>query len=184
MTNPPPVQLNYRTPSGYTGNPFWAERNLLLAYDRAILPPRCIKCNSDQNLKAKTQTIAWASPWLYLLLIFPGVLIGCIIILLVQKKVVLQYHTCAACRAKKLRVILITLALIVSAIVSIGLGINYENGVLILLGFFMFFGSLIYVLFAGRYFVPVSIQNNVVTLKGIHPDFLRNLPSPVEAPRY
>ena len=59
----------------------------------AVLPPRCVKCN-EPGSKALVRDLYWHSPWLYIMVVFPGILFYAIVAMIVRKKAAVQVSLC------------------------------------------------------------------------------------------
>lgn len=59
----------------------------------AVLAPRCVKCN-EPGAKALVRELYWHTPWLYVLIVFPGILIYAVVAMIVRKKASVQVSLC------------------------------------------------------------------------------------------
>src|SRR4051794_16174174 len=68
--------LPYASPIGYGSGPqVWREGNALIVHKYATFSDRCIKCGSTENVTPLRRTLYWHNPALYILILFPGLLI-------------------------------------------------------------------------------------------------------------
>lgn len=65
-----------------------------------VLAPRCVKCN-EPGADELVRRLYWHSPWLYVMVVFPGVLFYALVAMVVRKKAVVQVSLCE--RHKSLR---------------------------------------------------------------------------------
>jgi hypothetical protein len=174
--NPPqnfgPVQ--YQTPSGYD-SALRTDGRHVIATSGAIFPERCIKCNTADDIKMIPRSLNWSPPWMYLLLIFPGLLIGGIIIIATQRKANVIVGVCQACRKKRLNRILIGWGIFVASLLAFFLAAYFESGIPAIFGLLLFLTSLIYAIVACGLISPARIDGSVATIRGICPDFLNSL---------
>lgn len=59
----------------------------------AVLAPRCVKCN-EPGVKELVRELYWHSPWLYIMIAFPGILIYALVAMIVRKKASVQVSLC------------------------------------------------------------------------------------------
>jgi hypothetical protein len=176
---PPPLP---KVPIGYRGTPgglddaVWHAMGRLCAMDQALLPPRCVKCNSTENIRMKRKQFTWAPPWA-LLGLLGGLLPWLILTLVLQKKATITYGLCPMHRRKQLMVVWICLSLTAFCILLIVLAIAYESGLLAIGGILVFLGMLVYAIIAGHAIKPQKIDNGIAEFKGCGQDFLLSLPS-------
>lgn len=164
--------LNYQSAPGFAESSVWATGNKVLARDGSLFPPRCIKCNSPDNLKWKIRQLTWAPPYLYVVLLI-GVIPALIILMLLQRKAKVQMAVCTVCRKKVRMRALIAWGIFLLSVVSIVLAIALDKGVIAIAFPILFLGAIIYGIIACRYFTVSNIDTKgVVTLKGLCPAFV------------
>ena len=176
---PPPlpkVPLNYRGGPGGIDGAAWHGLGRLCTIDKAILPQRCIKCNSEEDVRMKRKQFTWAPPIVYLGLL--GGLLPCIILLLIlQKKATITYGLCAAHRRKRLNNVWISLSIFGLAIACFVGAALLEMAALVVLGFLAILAMLIFIAVAGPVLKPQRIDKGVAEFKGCGTDFLAALPN-------
>jgi hypothetical protein len=59
----------------------------------AVLASRCVKCN-EPGSKELMRELHWHSPWLYIMVVFPGVVIYALVAMIVRKKAAVQVSLC------------------------------------------------------------------------------------------
>jgi hypothetical protein len=65
-------------------------------YRGAQLPPFCVKCGEPATTNPLKKEFRWHHPLLYLMILFPGLLIYAIVALIIQKKMTLLIPVCEA----------------------------------------------------------------------------------------
>ena len=189
--NPPPMQpttayplpgvagqvLPYASPHGYTDSA-WREGNVLIVRKDTVLPDRCFKCNAPAEGQPLKKRLAWHHPALFLLIVFPGLLIYAIVALIVQKKGTVYIGLCGAHRRRRVFLISIAWALVLGSIVLFVLSGQYELGVLALAGIIMFLAGLIMAV-AIQLTTAKRIDDHFVWLRGAGSAFLDNFPAVV-----
>lgn len=158
----------------------WRQGNLLVMYKRAALPDRCVKSNQPAYGRKLKRNLYWHSSWIYLTILI-HLLIYIILALILRKHAVIHIGLSQQWFAKRRRAILIGWGSVLASITMVVLGIamveeSPSAGVLILLGVLVFFGGALYGLIAARMVAPKRISDDYVWLKGVHPDFLAELP--------
>jgi hypothetical protein len=74
--------------------PQWRWLNYLLVPREATLPSRCVKCGVATDSPLRRQKVYWYSPWLFLTLVFGGLLIFAVLVMILQKKGVVHFALC------------------------------------------------------------------------------------------
>jgi hypothetical protein len=156
-----------------------ATRNgkILIVPRGAAFPPNCVKCGAlaEQPWRKK---FYWHNPWLYLMVIFPGLLIYAIVALVVRKNIELAVPLCDVHHADRKRFILIGTVLLLACI-PVGIFVETEthffDGSGVLVGFLMFISGCI---FLGRMNAlrPKKIDEAGAEFTGAGDDFLKLLP--------
>lgn len=137
-----------------------------------------MKCGSTQ-VSAWRKKFTWHSPWLLLMIIFPGLLIYAIVALVVQKKMELNVPLCEEHHGERKRYNIIG-GVLLGAILPVALiGANSQSldgTVVTLVGMIMFLASLIFFVRGGRYIRPTRIDDQQAILAGAGMAFLNALP--------
>jgi hypothetical protein len=95
----------------------------LLVPRSASLPPVCMKCGTPANTPWRRK-FYWHSPWLYIMILFPGLLIYVIVALIVRKQMELNLPICETHHADRKRYKLLGAIMLIGFIpVSVILGI-------------------------------------------------------------
>ena len=159
----------------------WRQGNVLVMHKRATLPDRCVKSNQPAHGRKLKRDLYWHHPWIYLTILI-SLLIYIILALILRKRAIVYIGLSEQWFAKRRRAIVIGwgLVLVSGVLVVLGFGmfgeLNEYAGVVILLGFVVFLVGAIYGLIAARMVAPKRITDDYVWLKGVHPDFLAELP--------
>lgn len=173
--SPAPL-LAYETPPGIAEDAqVWTDGKCVYARRNAVLPNRCVKCNSDECVVMKRRHLAWTPLWAYLLL-FLG-LPGILIIALLQKKAYLRMGFCSKCRRRYLLHELVAWALALSGVVVfvIAAGVNADTAHLMPLAPALILASLAYAFLMARRVIATHIDKQWVTFKGAGVAFLSTL---------
>lgn len=149
--------------------------NLLIIGKFANLPNRCVKCNGAADAPPLTKNMQWYPPWTYLLLLL-GVLPFILIALVMGKKASVTLPLCTVHRKQRSTAIAIGWLGSMGGLFLLFLAASMESGFLALLGFIAFFGAIIYGIVKAPLVTPALINDTHVHLKGVHRDYLANLP--------
>ena len=159
----------------------WQQGNLLVLDKFAQLPDRCVKSNEPAGRRLK-RNLYWHHPAVYLAILL-HLFIYVILALILRKTATIHIGLSDHWFAKRRRAILISWILVLLSIVLVVIGaMNVNSGDdfglvwLIPVGIFLFIGALLYGLIAARMVVAKRINDRYVWLKGVHPDFLADLP--------
>jgi len=158
----------------------WRDGDLLVMHRDARLPDRCVKSNQPALGYRLRRFLHWYHPAVYFTLLI-GPLIFILVALVVQKKAVIEIGLSERWRAKRIRATIVGwgVALLSCPVGCCGLAWMYDKpaaGWLIVLAFFLFLLGAIYGSLAARMVAPKRISNEHIWLKGVHPQFLDELP--------
>lgn len=81
----------------------------------AVLPARCLKCNEMASTPWRKK-FYWHSQWLYLLILFPGILIYAIVAMIVRKQMELNLPLCDTHHADRKRYKMLAILMLVGFI--------------------------------------------------------------------
>jgi len=191
-----PPMLGYAGPRGY------ASANV--AYDGIGLvmrkgcegPNRCVKCNAPTEDYFWSKTMYWHPSWLYVLILFPGLLIYAIVALCVRKSGRISVALCPVHRSARNRNMLIAwLICFLGLGMLIGLPILSSSmhhsdaditvAIGVIGGIVVLFGGLVFSAVAVPVLMPRRIDDNFLYLKRAGQPFLESLPPHVPAmPQY
>jgi hypothetical protein len=166
--------FNYQSSPGHAGQDLWAKGHLVFARDGARFPPRCIVCNTADNLKWRKRTLRWVPPWLNYVLIL-GIIPGLILLFILQRKARINFATCARCRRRRLIHQLIAAGLILAFLACLALSLAQETPYIAVLGLgFVLVGAL-YATTAARAFTVLRISDHLAILRGLGAPFIVSL---------
>ncbi len=151
----------------------------------AYLPARCVKSNQPVEGRRLKRKLSWFHPLIYLSLL-AGVLIFAILAIVLQKRATIYIGLSPEWFRKRRRALwigwvmgLLGLATLIGSIVILA---AFEDRAAwvglagLLSSLVLIFAAAIYGSAASRMVSPVRITDDYVWLKGIHPDFLADLP--------
>jgi hypothetical protein len=161
--------------------------NQMVMHKLAKLPDRCVKSNRPAGGLRLCRKLSWHYPLVYLALFFgiAGLLIYVILAIVLSKRATIHVGLSEEWFRKRRRTILIGWLLVLFGIAALVASIvvicnSYVvpawAGWGIPLGLVMFLGGAIYGLIASRMVAPARMTDEYIWLKGVHPDFLADLP--------
>ena len=160
-----------------TGNGLYRQDKLLYVERNAQLPSLCIKCGRPDDGNPLKKVFTWHTPWLFLLVIFPGVLIYIIVALIVQKKFDLAVPLCEVHKQKR-RSLLWAAALsflggFPAAFLAMAIGVPTVGAML--LSAVLILSSLVFWALGSGIIRPAFIGKDHATFAGAGDDFLTHL---------
>jgi len=163
-----------------TRDGLWREGRLLVMHKMAPLPDRCVKSNRPANGRRLRRKLYWHHPAVFLA-ILAHLLIYIILALVLRKKATIHIGLSDEWFARRRRVIATASCLMAVSVLLVILGIvgletSDGSALLIVVGILLFIGAAIYGLLCARMVAPTRITDTHVWLKGVHPDFLADLP--------
>ncbi|MCP4190842.1 MAG: MHS family MFS transporter [Planctomycetaceae bacterium] len=167
----------------------WRDGNLLVMAKNADLPQRCLKTNGPASPIPIKHRLSWHHPLIYLPLlmgILPGLVLYVFLVIVFVKKATVEIWLSDQWKAVRRRRMFIA-----GLFATVGIIICLVGGLLmistspwwtfgLILGVLVLFGSAIYGLQSASVISPKRITNSHVWLKGVHPDYLDDLPSATE----
>jgi len=159
----------------------WRSGNLLVMRKETTLPDRCVKSNQPCS-RALPRKLTWHHPALYLTLFLCGIIPYVIIALIVQKQATIAVGLSEEWFARRRRSILIAWLLILGSLAmpfGVGILLNVPADVVgfsALAAVVIALGAAVYGVVAARIVSPTEITDTHVWLKGVHPDYLAELP--------
>jgi hypothetical protein len=167
-------------PGGFPG--LWRQGNVLVMHKQAPLPPICLKSGQPATQWLR-RNLQWHEPWLAIT-ILAGVLVYVIIALIMTKRASILIGLTDEWAARRKTRIFIALGIVLAGIALAATGIFLGNQgrdqegwfSLVALALFVLIGAALYGQYACRLVWPQRITDQYVWLKGVHPDFLDQLP--------
>ena len=142
----------------------------------ASLPASCVKCGAAATTPWRKK-FYWHTPWLFLLIIFPGLLIYAIVALIVRKNMELNLPLCETHHIDRKRYRLIGHFMLIGCIpAGIGLGMMASETLGWVTGVLMFFVALIFFVVSGLGFRVTKIDEHGGVFRGACEPFLDRLP--------
>lgn len=148
---------------------------LIVPRNVTTLPPYCVRCGQPST-NTVTKTFGWHTPWLYLLILFPGLLIYAIVATIVMKKQKLAVPLCDGHRhQRKVWLGIGWVALLGSIPFGVLIGnLGEDTGGLGVLAFFVaFLASLVFFVIGSRLMSPKEIDEQRGVYGGVSPIFLQ-----------
>jgi hypothetical protein len=143
----------------------------------ASLPAQCIKCGAPAQTPWRKK-FYWHQPWLYILVVFPGLLIYAIVALIVRKNMELNVPLCDIHHSDRKRYNLLAAVMLIGFIpvaVVLATVFNMDGGLASLVGLAMFIVGLVFYSKAS-FLRPTNIDDQSGTFQGADESFLKNLP--------
>lgn len=159
----------------------WRPGDLLVMRKETKLPERCVKSNQPCS-RTLTRKLTWHHPALYLTLFLCGIIPYVIIAMIVQKRAEIEVGLSEEWFARRRRTILIAWLLILGSIAmpfGVGILLNVPADIVgfsALAAVIIGLGAAVYGILAARIVVPTEITDTHVWLKGVHPEYLAELP--------
>lgn len=168
----------------------WRDGNLLVMSKDAVLPDRCLKCNTPAGGYKLKRNLSWHHPFYFALVVSP--LIYLIVALIVRKTAKVLIPVCDHHRRRRTRGIIVACLLTVLGVMTMVSGIASLRGIAqgsgAYVGYFLFgglgviLGGLIYAIRCEVVALPKRIDTRFVWLKNVDPGFLAALPPWNNAP--
>jgi hypothetical protein len=174
--------LNYVTPGAPAGG-VWNYGGVLVMHKQAQLPPQCIKCCAPADGPPLKRKLTWHPGWLYVLILFPGILIYAIVALVIQERATIYVSLCEKHRARRRMHLAIAWGIFLASLASFYVIVETpflfgkEEGFWIVTGTTGLMISLIYAVFNSRVVTPFKMDPQYVWLKGICPQFVNQFPT-------
>lgn len=162
------------------GQGVWRDGSQLVMCKDAELPARCVKTNAPTDRWLRRQ-LYWHPPVLYLMIIFPGLLIYVIVALIVRKSADIRVGlSTQGFSRRRCGIAVGWLSFLIGAFLFIfGLVNSKPNDLMWVVSVVGLVGGLIGVITGvvmSRVVSPTKITDAHVWLKGVHPEYLATLP--------
>jgi hypothetical protein len=170
----PPVPA-YAAP----GEGLWRKGNVLVMHRDAVLPDRCVKSNQPAMGRLKRK-LTWHHPAIFISLLV-SILIYVILALVLSKRATIYIGLSEEWFGRRRQAMLIGWGMVLASVALIILGAAMvdstpEAGWMIAVGVLAFFAGAIYGLLRARMVWPRRMNDQFIWLKGVHPEFLGELP--------
>ncbi|MDP1561782.1 MAG: hypothetical protein Q8M16_10320 [Pirellulaceae bacterium] len=179
LASPPQFPSHGGPPVATIEGGLWRQGNLLVMDKRAPLPPRCVKSNVPTQRTLK-RSLSWHHPMIFIS-ILAGLLIYVILALVLRKTATIYIGLSDEWFAKRRMAIFVgwttVLASIGMFVAALALSDRTNNLIILLpISVLVFLIGAFYGLIGSRMVSPKKITETHVWLKGVHPDFLAELP--------
>ena len=150
-------------------------KKVLVMGRNALLPDRCVKCNSPSSGQRLKRKLYWHSPVLYLLL-FVNILIYALVAILVRKKAAIEVGLCDRHFAKRRVAIGVSWVLFLASVILIVTLGFVGSGEYAIMGIVLLIVVIIYAAIATRVVSARRIDKEYVWLNGVSREYLDTLP--------
>lgn len=158
-----------------SGVGIWRLGRQLVTRSETPFPDRCVKCNAPANGFKLKRVLYWQHPAYYLFLLC-NLLVLLIVILIVRKKAILHVGLCEQHRAHRKTALIIGWVGLLGGLIVLISGVVWQSGLAALLGALLLLGGGIYGAVRGTIITAAKIDKTNVWVKGVHQDFLAQLP--------
>ncbi len=173
MTFPPPTPTLVPSAS--------SDGKKLIVPRGGALPANCVKCGAPADRPWK-RNFRWHPSWMYILIVFPGILIYAIVALIVQKKMSMVVPLCEIHHGERTRYLIIGGILFVAWIpatilLNLYMGVSDTATAWISAGTFL--ASVVFLVLANRALRPTLIDQTHGEFTGACREFLDLLPAKI-----
>jgi hypothetical protein len=165
-----------------TEGEIYRDGKLLVMHKTAKLPYRCLKTNQDADLWLRRKFV-WHTPWLYLLILFPGLLFYILIALIFQRRATIQIPLSREASRRRWRGSCTAWGLVLGGVALIVVAIVFQDGSARDFPAWFLNGGLLLIVVGAVVRVVTSsivsasrIENEFVWIKGGHPEYLAQFP--------
>ncbi|HUR36310.1 MAG TPA: hypothetical protein VM009_00735 [Terriglobales bacterium] len=144
----------------------------------ASLPPNCVKCGQPAE-KPFRKKFFWHPSWLYIMILFPGLLIYAIVALIVRKNMELDVPICEQHHGERKRFQIIGALLMIGSIpggMILNMAVGISEGGSWIVGVISFLAGAIFIGRAGSVMSPKKIDDTHGEFGGVSEEFLKLLP--------
>jgi hypothetical protein len=161
----------------------------LVAVSGSPLPDVCLKCGARANLVRKHKKFQWVPQWTYVLLVV-SLLVGAIVMTILQKRGTLDVPLCPSCKSRWTHATIAIWLTVLAIFLVLPLGgvlaavLPQDIGPIVAVVFLL--AWLVAVVIVSRVYVRARtvwakrIENNYITVAGVHPDALAALASALQ----
>jgi hypothetical protein len=142
----------------------------------ASLPANCLKCSVPASTPWR-KTFFWHAPWLYIMILFPGLLIYAIVALIIRKRMELNLPLCETHHDDRKRYKLLTTFMLAGFVpVGLVLGIYVSDTVGWTTGLLMFVLGVVFLQLSSLGLRATKIDETEGVFRGACAEFLNALP--------
>ena len=142
----------------------------------ASLPANCLKCGKVAATPWRKK-FYWHASWLYIMILFPGLLIYAIVALIIRKQMELNLPLCDAHHADRKRYKLLGALMLIGCIpIGVLLGVYVSEPLGWATGSLMFIAGLVFFILSGLGVRPTRIDEMGGVFRGACTEFLSALP--------
>jgi hypothetical protein len=154
----------------------WRDGQQLVMTKETILPNRCVKCNAPA-MKLLRRTVEWYPPYVVLVFIFVHI-VGLILYLCTRKRVTVYVGLCESHINRRRMGILAGCVVFLMGMFSFfgSVAGNVVNPGYIFVGLMLVLAGIVVMISSYRTVTATKIKEPYVWLKGLHRDFLEQLP--------
>jgi hypothetical protein len=172
---PPLLRANAVAAAPWGTRNVWRQKNLLVMYNGAHLPDRCVRCNEPAHGRTLVKKRYWHHP-AWALLILVGLLFYLVAILIVRKSVTLRLGLCERHHNARQRGMAVSWLLAGLGIAMLAYGAANSYILLFLSSILVFLGAAIYGSLCGNVVGIQKADDHYVWLKRVNKDYLSMLP--------
>jgi hypothetical protein len=147
---------------------YWQYRGYLVASNGAVLPQRCVKCNSTHDVQMNRKNYRWKPS--------AALLLGKASRLIAERESAITYGVCSRHRRLRHQLILATLLVLAAGFAVIGLAMHIERPMVSLIGLVLILASAIIWTFTPVLSPYSSHEGETTAYKGAGGKFLETLP--------
>lgn len=153
----------------------WRSGKHLVTRSETPMPDRCVKCNAPAHGFRLKRQLWWHHPALYILVLV-SILIYAIVALIIRKKAVLHIGLCEAHRNQRRWTIVGCWLAALLGLAGIFAGFGGVSWVVVICGIGLLLAALIVGAVRGPVVSATKIENDLVRVRGVGPDYLSSLP--------
>jgi hypothetical protein len=153
----------------------WRDGKLLVMTKETMLPHRCVKCN-EPAAKLLRRTVEWYPRYVVLVFIFIRI-IGLILYFCLRKRVTVYVGLCETHLNRRRIGALLGTIMLFGGLFVVGASTASENYSVALGGLILFLAGIITMVTSWRTVTASKIEEPYVWVKGVHRDFLDQLPA-------
>jgi hypothetical protein len=169
------LEDGYVLPPPPTLDGIWRDKSTLVITKDACLPDRCIKCNGPANGLRLKRKLAWHTPVLYLA-IFLAVLVYAVLAAVLSKRAIVYLGLCREHFERRRKQIAIGWLFLAVGFIGGVMALINDYPVFGLIGLLLFFSSVFWLVFVTRTVIVKKIDDQLVWLNGINPNYLAEFP--------